>query len=309
MTSPRSTPRPPSPSTLPDLTGRTVVVTGATSGIGLATARALGAANARVVLAVRNTTKGQDAASSITGDAIVAHLDLSDLRSIRQFAEEWQGPIDVLINNAGISVPKLERTVDGFEMQFGTNHLGPFALTNLLLPHIRGRVVSLSSQAERMAKLDLDDLNWDRTPYKKSRAYATSKLANILFTAELQRRLAAAGSLVTTAAAHPGFVATNMTGGTTGFTRLMVRLLAQSPDDGALPVLMAATDDIPGDSFTGPQRLLHMRGGAELIGRSKQAADPVLAAELWNASEKLTGVSFPLSPELPATGLPTGEAR
>ena len=100
-----------------------------------------------------------------------------------------------------------------------------------------------------------------------------------------------------------------MTGGTTGFTRLMVRLLAQSPDDGALPVLMAATDDIPGDSFTGPQRLLHMRGGAELIGRSKQAADPVLAAELWNASEKLTGVSFPLSPELPTTGLPTGEAR
>ena len=148
------------------MAGRTVVVTGATSGIGLATARALGAANARVVLAVRNTTKGQDAASSIAGDAIVAHLDLSDLRSIRQFAEEWQGPIDVLINNAGISVPTLERTVDGFEMQFGTNHLGPFALTNLLLPHIRSRVVSLSSQAERMAKLDLDDLNWDRTPYR-----------------------------------------------------------------------------------------------------------------------------------------------
>lgn len=282
------------PSALPDMTDRTVVVTGATSGIGLATARALRAANARVVLAVRNTARGAEVAASIPGGAAVRSLDLADLASVRRFAQAWEDPIDVLINNAGVSVPTLERTTDGFELQFGTNHLGPFALTNLLLPRITGRVVSLASQAERMAKLDLDDLNWDRTPYRENRAYAASKLANVLFTAELQRRLAAAGSPVTTAAAHPGLVATNMTGRTTGPAALLVRLLAQRPEDGALPVLLAATGDLPGDSFTGPERLMHMRGGAELIGRSKQAADPALAARLWEASERMTGVAFPL---------------
>jgi NAD(P)-dependent dehydrogenase (short-subunit alcohol dehydrogenase family) len=281
-------------SALPDLTGRTVVVTGATSGIGLATARALGAANARVVLAVRNTAKGSDVASSIPGETLVRPLDLSDLASVRRFADAWDEPIDVLVNNAGVSVPTLERTRDGFEMQFGTNHLGPFALTNLLLPRITGRVVSLSSQAERMGRLDLDDLDWKRRPYTESRSYAASKLANILFTGELQRRLTAAGSLVTTAAAHPGFVATNMTGQTTGVGGVLTRLLAQSPEDGALPVLLAATGDLPGDSFTGPERLMHMRGGAQPIGRSKQAGDPVLASRLWEASERMTGVSFPL---------------
>lgn len=283
-----------SPSSIPDMTGRTVVITGATSGIGLATARAIGAAGGRVVLAVRNTSKGSAVATSIPGDTLVRELELSDLASVRRFADAWDEPIDVLVNNAGTSVPALARTTDGFEMQFGTNHLGPFALTNLLLPHITGRVVSLSSQAERMGKLNLDDLNWDRTPYKENSAYASSKLANVLFTAELQRRLAAAGSTVTAAAAHPGFVSTNMTGQTTGFTRLLVRYLAQSPEEGSLPVLLAATGDIPGDSFTGPERFMHMRGGAELIGRSKQAADPALAARLWDASEKMTGVSFPL---------------
>jgi NAD(P)-dependent dehydrogenase (short-subunit alcohol dehydrogenase family) len=282
------------PSSLPDMTDRTVVVTGATSGIGLATARALGAANARVVLAVRNTAKGEEVAASLPGGALVRPLDLADLASVRRFAQAWEGPIDVLINNAGVSVPTLQRTVDGFELQLGTNHLGPFALTNLLLPRITGRVVCLASQAERMAKLDLDDLNGDRTPYRENRAYAASKLANVLFTAELQRRLVAVGSPVTTAAAHPGLVATNMTGQTTGLAALLVRLLAQSPEDGALPVLLAATGDLPGDSFIGPERLMHMRGGAELIGRSKQAADPVLAARLWEASERMTGVTFPL---------------
>lgn len=282
-----------SASSLPDMTDRTVIVTGATSGIGLATAQALGAANARVVLAVRNTAKGNDVASSIAGETLVLHLDLADLSSVRRFADAWDGPIDVLVNNAGVSAPELGRTKDGFELQFGTNHLGPFALTNLLLPRITGRVVSLSSQAERMGKLNLDDLNWDQTPYKESSAYATSKLANLLFISELQRRLTASRSLVTTAAAHPGLVATNMTGQTTGLTHLIVRLLAQSPADGALPVLLAATGDVPGNSFTGPERLMHMRGGAELIGRSKQAKDAALASRLWDMSEKMTGVSFP----------------
>ena len=277
----------------PDLAGRTVVVTGATSGIGRATARALAAASARVVLAVRDTERGRAVAATIPGETEVRELDLADLASVRRFAAAWSGPLDVLVNNAGVSVPTLERTRDGHELQFGTNHLGPFALTNLLLPHITRRVVSLSSQAERMGRLDLDDLDWTRTPYRESRAYAASKLANILFIAELQRRLTAAGSPITAVAAHPGFVATNMTGSSTGLTRLMTRLLAQSPEDGALPVLLAATGDLPGDSFTGPERLLHMRGGAEVIGRSKQARDPGLAARLWDASETMTGVQFP----------------
>ena len=281
-------------SSIPDMTGRTVIVTGATSGIGLATARALGGAGARVVLAVRNAEKGSSVRHSIPGDTTVRHLDLSDLASVRRFAAEWDDPIDVLINNAGVSVPSLARTKDGFEMQFGTNHLGPFALTNLLLPRIIGRVVSLSSQAERMGRLDLDDLNWERTAYSESRAYASSKLANILFIAELQRRLVASGSSVTAAAAHPGLVATNMTGQATGISQLVTRLFAQSPEDGALPVLLAATGDLPGDSFTGPERLMHMRGGAELIGRSKQAQNPALAAGLWDASERMTGVRFSL---------------
>ena len=281
-------------SSLPDLSGHTVIVTGATSGIGLATARALAAANARVVLAVRNVEKGSRVASSMPGEILVRHLDLSDLGSVHRFAEAWDEPIDVLINNAGISSGMLDRTQDGFELQFGTNHLGPFALTNLLLPHITGRVVSLSSQAERTGKINFEDLNFEQTPYKESKAYATSKLANLLFVAELQRKLIAAGSAILAIASHPGLVATNMTGQTTGLTHLLVKLLAQSPEEGALPVLLAATGDVPGDSFTGPERLLHMRGGAELIGRSKQAQDTVLAAQLWDASETLTGVSFPL---------------
>jgi NAD(P)-dependent dehydrogenase (short-subunit alcohol dehydrogenase family) len=279
---------------LPDLAGSTVIVTGATSGIGLATARALSAANARVVLAVRDAAKGAAAAASFPGETEVRRLDLADLASVRGFAEEWEGPIRVLINNAGVSVPTLERTKDGFELQFGTNHLGPFALTNLLLPRITGRVVSLASQIERMGRLDLDDLDWRRRPYSESRAYAASKLANVLFTGELQRRLTAAGSPVTASAAHPGLVATSMTGQTTGLSALVTRLLAQRPEDGALPVLLAATGDVPGDSFTGPEHLMHMRGGAQRIGRSKQARDPRLAARLWEASERMTGVSFPL---------------
>ncbi|MER6529078.1 oxidoreductase [Streptomyces sp. NPDC001508] len=278
----------------PDLTGKTAIVTGANSGIGLATAQALAGYGAHVVFAVRDTVKGERAAAT-PGDTEVRRLDLADLASIRRFAADWRGPIHLLINNAGISAPELGRTADGFELQFGTNHLGPFALTNLLLPHITGRVVSLASQAERTGRIDLGDLNWEHTPYKQSRAYATSKLANVLFSAELQRRLSAAGSSVLAVAAHPGFVATPLYDRSTGpGTRLMLRLLAQGPDEGALPVLYAATGDVPGDSFTGPKHWMHMRGGAELIGRSKTAQDSELARRLWDASEKLTGVCFSL---------------
>lgn len=279
---------------LPDLSGRTVVVTGATSGIGRATAHALAAAHARVVLAVRDTDKGDQVAAALPGETFVRRVDLGDLASVRRFAAGWDEPIDVLVNNAGISVGKFGRTVDGFERQLGTNHLGPFALTNLLLPQITGRVVSLSSQAERMGRLDFDDLGFERRPYREGTVYASSKLANLLFVAELQRRLAAAGSSVTAVAAHPGLVATAMTGQTTGIARLLTRRFAQAPEDGALPVLLAATGEVPGASLTGPEHLLHMRGGAEVIKRSARARDAALAARLWTVSEELTGVSFPL---------------
>ena len=282
------------------LSGRTAIVTGATSGIGTAVATELAARGAHVVLAVRDTAKGARTAAAIAGtDAKgagakgtteVRRLDLADLASVRDFAAGWTGPIDLLINNAGVSTPDRRLSADGFELQFATNHLGPFALTTLLLPQITGRVVTVSSQAERTGRLDFDDLNWERTPYKQTRAYGNSKLANLLFTAELQRRLTASGSPVRAMAAHPGFVDTAMYDESTGtVARWAVRLLAQDAAAGALPVLYAALADLPGNTFTGPEHLAHMRGGAQVINRSKAARDAALASRLWDVSEQLTG--------------------
>jgi NAD(P)-dependent dehydrogenase (short-subunit alcohol dehydrogenase family) len=280
---------------MPGMTGKTVIVTGGNSGIGRATAKVLADAGARVVLAVRDPTKGKDAAQEIGGAVEVRELDLADLSSVRQFAQAWTDPIDILINNAGVgSQGGLKRTADGFEAMFGTNHLGHFALTNLLLEHVTDRVVTVASQAERMARLDLDDPNWRERPYNGSRAYNDSKLANLLFTAELQRRLTSSGSRLRAIAAHPGFVSTNIY--VTGepkrlsFGSLFIRVAAQNPDAGALPLLYAAVGDLPGGSFTGPEHLMHMRGGAELIKRSRTADDPELAKRLWTVSEQLTGV-------------------
>src|SRR3954454_3475435 len=196
---------------LPAQTGRTFVVTGANSGIGLVAARELGRAGARVVLAVRDTGKGAQAAASIAGDPEVRRLDLADLASVHAFADGWSGDLDVLINNAGVMAIPQQRTVDGFEMQLGTNHLGHFALTNLLLPHLTDRVVTVSSPGHRMGKIDLDDLNWERRRYQRWLAYGQSKLANLLFTLELQRRFDEAGSPRRAVAAHPGYAATNLT--------------------------------------------------------------------------------------------------
>jgi NAD(P)-dependent dehydrogenase (short-subunit alcohol dehydrogenase family) len=279
---------------IPDLSGKTAIVTGASSGIGFSVAKALAGSGADVVLAVRNSLKGKAVAADIPGSTEVRELDLASLDSIRTFAAGWDGEIDLLINNAGASANELGRTVDGFELQFGTNHLGHFALTNLLLEHVTGRVVTLGSQAERMGKIDLDDPNFEHRDYSRSRSYNQSKLANILFTAELQRRLTAAGSGVLAETAHPGFVASAIYADAGPLARILVRLLAQSPDQGALPVLYAVVADLPGDSFTGPEHLMHMRGGAELIKRSKVAEDPQLAKRLWSLSEELTDTSFPL---------------
>ena len=285
---------------LPSQTDRTIVVTGANSGIGLVAARGLAGAGAHVVLAVRDTAKGSTAAGSIPGDTEVRSLDLADLASVRAFADEFDGDIDVLINNAGVMAVPQSRTKDGFEMQIGTNHLGHFALTNLLLPRIQDRVVTVSSGAHRIGKMDLDDLNWEKRKYQRWPAYGQSKLSNLLFTMELERRLAESGSDVHAFAAHPGYASTNLqshTGNVVQNTLMSVgnKLLAQSEDMGALPTMYAATQDLPGGSYVGPDGFQEQRGHPTLVGRSGRASDPAVAKRLWELSEELTGVSFPLA--------------
>ncbi len=281
------------------MNGRTVIVTGANSGIGRAAAHSLAAASAHVVLAVRNVEKGRAAAATMPGVTEVRELDLASLESVRAFASGWQGEIGLLINNAGVMVPPLTRTADGFELQFGTNHLGHFALTNLLLEHVTGRVVTVSSTGHRIGSIDFDDLNWERKPYRAWRAYGQSKLANLLFTMELQRRLAAAGSGVLATAAHPGYAATNLQFHSQRrsldlISRVGNQLFAQDENGGALPTLYAAVADIPGNSFAGPGGFMEQRGAPKLVGRSAAAKDADVAHRLWKVSEQLTGVRFPL---------------
>lgn len=284
---------------VPSQTGRTFVVTGANSGIGRIAAGVLATKGARVILAVRNLVKGQDAADTMTGDVEVRRLDLSDLTSIREFAANFTDPIDVLINNAGVMIPPFSRTADGFELQFGTNHLGHFALTNLLLPQIKNRVVTVSSNGHKMGTIDFADLNYEHKRYRAMPAYAQSKLANLLFTSELQQRLTDAGSPVIATAAHPGFAATNLlriddkkrvlkavAGAVTSF-------VGQGEEVGALPTLYASVTDIPGNSYVGPSGFMEQRGAPELVGRSAKARDTASARRLWEVSETLTGVTFP----------------
>jgi NAD(P)-dependent dehydrogenase (short-subunit alcohol dehydrogenase family) len=245
--------------------GRTVIVTGANSGIGLVAARELARAGARVVLAVRDVAKGEGAAAGMTGQVEVRRLDLADLASVRAFADAWEGDVDVLVNNAGVMALPEGRTADGFEMQIGTNHLGHFALTGLLLDRITDRVVTVASGAHRMGKIDLDDLNWERRDYQRWPAYGQSKLANLLFTLELQRRLTAARSPLRAVAAHPGYAATNLQHHTghrlqDAFMRMGNTLIAQSDAAGALPTLYAATEDVPPAAYVGPDGVGEARG-------------------------------------------------
>ncbi|CAM5374840.1 oxidoreductase [Streptomyces griseomycini] len=286
---------------LPDLTGRTVVVTGANSGIGRTTADALARAGAHVVLAVRDPERGRAAAAGLSGSTEVRRLDLADLASVREFAAGWSDPLYALVNNAGVMMLPRRRTEDGFEMQFGTNHLGHFALTNLLLPHVTDRVVTLSSSAHRWggATIEFDDLDLTAR-YTPQRAYAQSKLANLLFTLELQRRLSEAGSPVRALAAHPGYAATNLQSHTAnpvvrGVLKVTNRFLAQDDRAGALPTLYAVTQDLPGASYVGPDGFAEARGVPTLVGRSRAASDPHAARRLWGVSEELTGVRFPLA--------------
>ncbi|MEU9128422.1 oxidoreductase [Kitasatospora sp. NPDC048540] len=294
---------------LPSQAGRTIVVTGATSGLGAVTARRLAGAGAHVVLAVRDTRRGEALAADIQGSTEVRRLDLADLSSVRGFAAGWDGPLDVLVNNAGVMAIPEARTADGFEMQFGTNHLGHFALTNLLLPQITGRVVTVASNAHRRpgVDIDFDDLNSEKS-YRPWRAYQQSKLANLLFTRELQHRLAAAGSPVTAHAAHPGYAATNLQSRSAGAVQRLVmavanRVIAQSDEQGALPSLYAATQPLPGGSYTGPGGRGELRGYPAPAQPSAYAVDDRRARRLWDRSEELTGVPFPaLGPDLGAAG-------
>jgi NAD(P)-dependent dehydrogenase (short-subunit alcohol dehydrogenase family) len=284
---------------LPDQRGRIVVVTGATSGLGRATAAALAQAGAHVVLAVRDTERGERAAAGMSGSTEVRRLDLADLASVRAFASTWAGSLDVLVNNAGVMAVPRGRTADGFETQLGTNHLGHYALSNLLLRHITDRVVTVSSAAHRHGRIDLDDLNWEHRRYRRWAAYGQSKLANLLFTLELDRRLVEAGSPVRALAAHPGYAATNLqlrTGSIlqTSLMAVTNRLFAQSDAMGALPTLYAATQDLPGGSYVGPDGTGERRGHPTLVGRTAAASDAEMAKRLWDRSAELTGVAFGL---------------
>ncbi len=282
-----------------NLEGTTIIVTGANSGIGLEAARVFAAKGAHVVFAVRDEKKGRDAAATVAGSVEVRLLDLADLASVRAFADGWSGDIDILVNNAGVMVPPLGRTADGFELQFGINHLGHFALTNLLLPNITRRVVTVASSAHRSGAIDFEDLNWNVRRYGGgSGAYEQSKLANLLFTLELQRRLQASGSKVIATAAHPGMTATNLMSSSesavmTVVAKIAVGLFAQDATTGALPTLFAATAPIPGGSYAGPGNRREMAGPPVLVGRSDAAADVASATRLWAASEELTGVRYP----------------
>lgn len=289
-------------SQIADQTGRTFVITGANSGLGAVAAKALARAGGEVILACRNVEKGERVAAEIGERASVQQLDLADLASVRRFADELKAAdarIDVLVNNAGVMAVPLRRTADGFEMQIGTNHLGHFALTGLLLDRITARVVTVSSGAHRAGKIDLADLNWERRNYQRWSAYGQSKLANLLFTRELQRRLAASGSPVVALAAHPGYAATDLQSHTETFLDTLMglgnRVFAQSAEMGALPELYAATAaNVRPGGYYGPTGFGGTRGYPGPSGMTAAAKDDATARGLWELSEKLTGVTYPV---------------
>lgn len=280
---------------LPSFTGRTAIITGANSGLGAVTARELSRSGAKVILAVRSTDKGAAAALEMSGDVEVRQLDLQNLSSIREFADGIVD-VDVLINNAGIMATPYTLTVDGFESQIGTNHLGHFALTNLLLPKLANRVVTVSSIMHRIGRINLEDLNWKSRRYSGWGAYGQSKLANLLFTSELQRRLDAVSSPLRALAAHPGYSHTNLQGHTgrklgDAFMSASARMATDS-DFGARQTLYAASQDLPGNTYIGPR--FGILGRTQPVGRNRQARNETTATALWELSEQLTGTEFPL---------------
>jgi NAD(P)-dependent dehydrogenase (short-subunit alcohol dehydrogenase family) len=299
---------------IPDQRGRTAVITGANTGIGFETAKALTLRGATVVLAVRDLDKGKLAADELrtaapTAQVLVQHLDLSSLASVHAAAKSLRSThpqVDLLINNAGVMYAPYRTTADGFELHFGTNHLGHFALTallwDLLPPTPASRVVTVSSAGHRMGgPIDLDDLDWHKRPYNRTAAYGHSKLANLLFTYELQRRLPDDGPLAV--AAHPGGADTTGSKAAMSHSSWLTRtafaavrpLLLQSPAMGALPILRAATDpQVSGGEYYGPRGFQQSKGHPEAVRSSPQSHDAELQRQLWARSEELTGVTFPV---------------
>ncbi|MGH3678686.1 MAG: SDR family NAD(P)-dependent oxidoreductase [Mycobacterium sp.] len=295
---------------VPDQSGRIAIITGSNTGIGYEAAAVLADKGAHVVLAVRNIDKGNDAKARITSGApnavvTVQELDLTSLDDIRKAADELRASyprIDLLINNAGVMYTDKASTKDGFELQFGTNHLGHFALTGQLLDNMLpvegSRVVTVSSVGHRiMAKIHFDDLRLDRD-YNRVKAYGQSKLANLLFTYELARRLAAKGAPTTALAAHPGGSQTellrNMPGGIRQVSEFFWQFIAQPPDMGTLPTLRAATDpEAQNGQYYGPDGFHEQRGHPKVVESSKQSHDEDIQRRLWSVSEELTGVTYP----------------
>ncbi len=300
---------------IPDLSGKTIVITGANSGLGFAAATALAGKGAQVVLACRDQAKGRAAEEQIRRDhpharTALMPLDLSSLADIRRFADALRAGyprIDVLMNNAGVMALPYRKTADGFEMQFGTNHLGHFALTGLLLDRLLAtpgaRVVTVSSGAHRMGSIRFDDPQWQQG-YRKWPAYGQSKLANLLFAYELQRRLAACGADTVSVAAHPGYAATSLQAagprmqGSALLERVMElgnSLFSQSAAMGALPQLYAAVaPDVHGGDYFGPDGLGELWGSPKKVTSNARSRDPEAARRLWTLSEQLTGVAYPL---------------
>jgi NAD(P)-dependent dehydrogenase (short-subunit alcohol dehydrogenase family) len=289
---------------IPDQTGKLAIITGANSGIGYESARALAARRAAVILAVRSPERGERAAEAIRAespdaDLDVAELDLASLASVRRFAERIAATrpmVDLLINNAGLMATPYTTTEDGFEQQIGVNHFGHFALTGLLLDRLlsapAARVVTVSSGAHRTGRIAFDDLHAERS-YRPFRAYSQSKLANLLFTSELQRRFVASGAAALAVAAHPGTAATGLQGSLNPVARRFVQWLGHGQDRGALPTLYAATaPDVRGDDYFGPDGFLEQRGSPARVSRSAAARDEGAARRLWERSVEATGVDY-----------------
>lgn len=284
--------------------GRVAIITGASSGIGFETARVLSEKNTTVIIAVRNLQKGNAARDKIktshpNADLRVMELDLSSLESVLSFTKKFNDSfsrLDLLINNAGVMMPPYSKTADGFEIQFGTNHLGHFALTGLLIDVIirtpDSRVVNVSSGAHKYGDLNFVDLNWETRRYKKTKAYGDSKIANLYFTYELQRRLREVGSNTKVAASHPGWTATELQRHI-GLFRFLNRFVAQDITMGALPTLYAAVGpDVQGGDYFGPSGWMELKGYPKKVKSNALSHDKEVAAKLWEVSEELTGIKF-----------------
>lgn len=282
----------------PSQSGRVAIVTGANSGIGKETARMLADKGATVVLACRNVDKAEAARAEIGGDAVVMELDLGSLDSVRDFVAAFTerfDRLDLLINNAGVMMPPRSATADGFELQFGTNHLGHFALTARLFPQLRStpgsRVVNVASLAHRRGRIVFDDLNAEKR-YDRIARYGQSKLANLLFTYELDRRIKAAEVDVIATAAHPGWTATNLQQHIK-LIEVLNPLFGMKPEGGAMPTMMAAlADEVEGGDYFGPDGFLEMRGAPTRVRSTRASHDPNAARRLWEVSEQMTGVRF-----------------